>query len=162
MEFNQKTVWDSDIEEEKPEVPAKLLPADLESKQILQALLKDVLTNPKLEDVRAVYGSAKDKTFALVDTDRFGWSKDFKPATHGHKLVKVDPFDNPRRVLGVRIDKFDLTQKEIDFQDTPIDICLFNAGGWANGGMIGGCTLHYIPKRVGMDWKVECSSWSSQ
>jgi hypothetical protein len=161
-EFNQKTVWDSAIEDDKEEPPARLLPIDLETQQILQAIIKDVLTNPKLQDARPFYGTAKDKTFALVDTGNLGWSKDFKPATHGFKLVRVDPFDHPRRVLGIRIDKFDLQQKENDFMDTPIEICLFNAGGWANGGVMGGCTLYYIPKRVGMDWKVECSAWESK
>jgi hypothetical protein len=161
-EFNQKTVWDSEVVEEKPEPSAKILPADLESKQILQAIIKDVLTNPKLEDLRDFYGSAKDKAFALVDTDRFGWSKEFEPAKHGFRLVRLDPFDRPRRVLGIRIEKFDLTQKEIDFGDTPVEICLFEAGGEPIGFALRGCTLHYIPKRVGMEWKVECASWESQ
>jgi hypothetical protein len=60
-----------------------------------------------------------------------------------------------RRVLGVRLDKFDLKQKKAELFDTPIKVSLLNAGGTANGAVIGGCTVYYVPKRGGKHWIVE-------
>jgi hypothetical protein len=93
-----------------------------------------------------------------VDTETLAWPKEFKPETQGHKLVEArrDPFGNQRKVLGIRLDKFDLKQKKVDLLDTPIEICLFNTGGTANGAVIGGCSVYYVPKRVGDRWTVEC------
>jgi hypothetical protein len=71
--------------------------------------------------------------------------------------AKSDPFADRRRILGIRLDKFVLKQEKADVFDTPIEICLFNAGGTANGVVIGGCTVYYIPKRDGKKWTVECA-----
>jgi hypothetical protein len=159
-----QSVWDSDVpkdEEEKP-TPTKPLPSTEEVKQVLQAVVTDVLTNPDVKDSREFYGTSADKTFALVDTEKLGWPKEFNPATSGYALVKppLNPFENPRRILGIRIDKFDLKQTKWGIHDAPIEVCVFNAGGTANGSVIGGCTLYYIPKRVGKRWTVELTEQS--
>ena len=75
----------------------------------------------------------------------------------GSKLVKVrhDPFVDQRRVLGIRLDKLDLQQKKGTLFNTPIEVCLFTAGGTANGCIIGGCTVDYTPRREGQRWVVE-------
>src|SRR5207249_891977 len=106
---------------------------------------------------REFYGTAKDKTFTLKASDKLGWPKGFTPETHGYKLAEVhlDPFVNQRRVLGINLGKFDLKQKKSEVFDTPIQISIFNAGGSANGAVIGGCIVHYVPKRVGKRWIVE-------
>jgi len=64
-----------------------------------------------------------------------------------------------RCVLGIRIDKFDLTQRQRGLHNVPIVVTLFNAGGSSNGGVIGGCNVFYVPKRVGKRWKVECEGY---
>ena len=69
--------------------------------------------------------------------------------------VKEDPFVNSRRVLGIRLDKFDLKQKKRVMFDSAIEICLFNAGGSANGDVTGGCSVYYNPKQVSGKWAVE-------
>jgi hypothetical protein len=158
-EFNPKSVWDSEPpeEEEKP-APAKRLPLSDEVKEILQAVIADVLTNPDLKKTREFYGTEKDRTLTLVDTAELGWPKAFCPETHGYKLVQPqrDPFVNGRRVLGIRLDKFDLKQKKADLSNAPLEICIINAGGSANGAVIGGCLVYYAPKREGDRWTVEC------
>ena len=63
-------------------------------------------------------------------------------------------FENQNRVLGIRLDKVDLKQMQAGLFDAPIRVCLFNAGGSANGGVIGGCSVYYEPKRVGKRWTV--------
>jgi hypothetical protein len=157
-------IWKSEVPKEEEPAPATPLPSNDEVKEILQAIIKHVLTDPDLRDTRDFYGTARDKTFTLTDGGVFGgkqigWPKEFIPETHGFKLVQVrrDPFADQRRILGIRLDKFDLKQGKTDLFDAPIEVCLFNAGGSANGAVIGGCTVYYVPKRVGKRWTVECT-----
>src|SRR5262249_21290360 len=153
-----QSVWEGDVPKEEKPAEATPLPLDDEVKEILQAVITDVLTNPDLKSTREFYGTAKDKTFALVDHEKLGWPRKFNPETHGYKLVivKNDPFVNSRRVLGIRLDKFDLKQKKAALFNAPIEVSLHNAGGSANGAVIGGCLVYYVPKRVGKRWTVEC------
>src|SRR5262249_5700772 len=147
-EFSQNTVWESEIEEEKPTQPEKRLALDDDTKEILQGVITDVLTNKEHQHERAFYGAEKDKTVTLVDSDKLGWPKALHPNTHGYKLVTVefDPFVNGRRVLGIRLDKYDRKEKKPDLLGGPIQICLCNAGGTANGAVIGGCLAWYSAK----------------
>jgi hypothetical protein len=151
------SVWDSAFPKEDKGEEVTPLPFNDKVKEVLQAIVTDVLTNPELKDERAYYGTAKDQTLILVDHGKLGWPKQFKPETHGFKLVEMnrDPFVEQRRVLGIRIDKFDLKQKKVSEFDTPIEICIVNAGGGANGDVIGGCRIYYVPKRVKGHWIVE-------
>ncbi len=159
-DLSSKEIWESDVPndtEAAPVKPLKRLPDNDEVREILQALVTDVLTNPQLKDTREFYGTAKDRTVGIVDNEKLGWPRHFKPETPGHKLVEVrrDPFEDGRRILGITIHKFDLKQKKADILDTPIEISLFNAGGSANGAVIGGCIVYYVPKLVGKRWTVE-------
>ena len=153
-DLSPKSVWDSELQKEEKLVPATRLPLNNDVKQILQAIIIDVLTNPDLKSTREFYGTAKDKTFTLVDTEELGWPKDFQPETRGYALVQVqeDPFMEQHRVLGISLHKFDPKPEKGDFSKTQIDVFISNAGGIANGG---GCHLYYIPKRVGKGWTVE-------
>lgn len=156
-----QSIWDGEVhkEEEPREKPAPPLRLDDESKEILQAVITDVLTNPSLKSTREFYGTEKDRTLTVVDSEKIGWPGDFKPVTNGYKLIEVrrDPFVNHRRVLAIRVDKFDLKQKKSELFDTPIEVCVFNGGGSANGAVIGGCSVYYTPKRVNKRWTVECA-----
>jgi hypothetical protein len=90
------------------------------------------------------------------------WPKQFHPATHGYTVVRPDPFIHQRRVLGIRIDKFDLKQKQWAAEhDGPIGVSLLNAGGGINGPVMGACRVYYAPKRVGNRWMVELIGWVS-
>jgi hypothetical protein len=156
-DVSPQTVWDSEVPKEEKPAPEATLPLNDEVKEVLQGVITDVLTNPDLKSTRDFYGTAKDKTFTLVDNEKKSWPREFYPETKGYTLVKVnnDPFANSRRVLGIRLDKFDLKQKKVDFFNAPIEVCLFNAGGSANGAVIGGCTVYYVPKRIATRWTVE-------
>lgn len=164
-----KEVWDSEVpkEEEPPAANAKPLVLDEVGKAILQAVVSDILSNPQLADTRKFYGTEADKTFTLLNSEKLAWPKGFKPKnTHGYKLVRVrlDPFKDQRRVLGIRLDKFDLTEKPTPFSG-PIKVSLFNGGGSAFGLVIDssvyyapqriGSSVYYAPKRIGKRWTVE-------
>jgi hypothetical protein len=157
IDITPQTIWACDVPKEEPPAPAPPVAFNDDVKEVLQAVVTDLLTNKDLKDTREFYGTAKDRTLSLVD-GKLGWPKEFAPLTHGYKLVEVhhDPFVNPRRILGIRIHKFELKQKKDKDSDGPIEVCLFNAGGSANGGVIGGCLVYYVPKRVGTRWTVEC------
>jgi hypothetical protein len=158
-----KGIWESEVpKEEAP--PAAVPPAgkplslDDDGKAILQSVVTDILTNPELADTRKFYGTAADRTVALVDGDKLSWPKEFQVNLHGYKArtpVRLDPFQEQRRVLGIRLDKFDLKEKKSDPFEGPIEVCLFNAGGSANGAVIGGCSVYYQPQRAGKRWTVK-------
>jgi hypothetical protein len=156
-DLSAKSIWEKEPEKDDTPAPATRLPLNDDVKQILQAIITDVLTNPRLKGTREFYGTASDRTLALEDGDKLGWPKDFKPETYGHTLVEVrpDPFVNRRRVLGIRLDKFELNQKKSDKLGSPIEVCVSNAGGDQNGAVIGGCSVYYTPKRRGLRWIVE-------
>jgi hypothetical protein len=152
-----KSIWDAPTtKDEKPPAPPAL-PLTDDTKEILQAVLTDVLISPKLKNTRDVYGTPKDRTLALVPGEKLAWPKEFNPGTHGLRLVTTpaDPFDHPRRILGIRLDRFDLDPKKLDAQKASIEITILNAGGGANGNVIGACCITYVPRRVGHRWVVE-------
>jgi hypothetical protein len=157
-----KGIWKTQVpkEEEPPAAPAgKPLVLDDDGQAILQAVLTDVLTNPALADTREFYGTPADKTVALVDGDKLAWPRGFPAKLLGYKAVAPvpsDPFNEQRRVLGIRLDKFDLKDPKSGPLEGPIEICLFNTGGGANGWVIGGCSVYYRPRRDGKRWTVEC------
>jgi hypothetical protein len=155
----QASLWDLEVPKDETPVPETRLSSDEKTMAILQAVLKDVLTNPELKHTRDFYGTAEDRTLTLDNGGKLGWPKRFQPETHGFGLVTVqlDPFKDQRRVLGISISKFDLNHKESPGKlfDTPIEVEIYNAGGSANGGVIGGCTVYYKVKRLHNRWTVE-------
>jgi hypothetical protein len=157
QELSGKSIWASELPKEEEDAPPKTrLPLEEDTKQILQSIVKDALTNPELESTRAFYGTPEDRAFSLGDSDKLGWPKGFEPEVKGYKRVSVrrDPFKDGRRVLGIRLDKFNLKEKATDPRSSPIEVCLYNAGGSANGEVIGSCTAYYSVRRVGKRWTV--------
>ena len=156
-----ESVWESAGPEEKIFEVATPLPDTDKTKQILQAIITDVLTNPDFKKSRHFYGTEKDKTLAPIYLEKWGWPKEFKPEIHGYSVIPMpqDPFSKQNRVLGIRIDKFDLKQKKTSLFDTPIEVSLSNVGGSDNGAVIGGLLIHYVPNRVGKRWTVECEGF---
>jgi len=157
-DISSRSVWDSAVPKEEEQTPVNRLDSTDDVRQILQAIVTDALTNPDLKSTREFYGTESNRTVALVDNSDLGWPKGFKPDTGRYKLMEVphDPFVNGPRVLGIRIDKFNPNEAKPDPFRGSIDICLLNAGGSANGAVIGGCSVYYTAKRVGKRWTVEC------
>ncbi len=150
-----KFIWDGPTSKEEAPPPPPPLPLHDGVKDILQALVTDVLTSPELKNLREFYsqvaGKREDKTLNLLDGDKVGWPRRFSPTSHGWKLVQgePDPFVGDRRLIAIRLDKFDLKQTKVGEFDTPIELRLFNTGAF------GGCSLYYRPKREGKRWTVE-------
>src|SRR3989442_932444 len=104
--LSAKSVWSSGIPFARNEDrnPVQPLPWNDQVKEILQAIVTDVLTNPSLKSERNFYGTVKDKNFRLVHGDKLGWPNEFKAETPGYQqVVQRDRFG--RRVLGIRLDK---------------------------------------------------------
>ncbi len=119
------------------------------SPELLSALVADVLNNPRLKKTHEFYGTPGDKRFALVNSDAWTWPKDFRPAVPGYQLAPVRRAGN--RLLGIRIDQY---QGEENY---PIKLTLLNAGGEANGAVVGGCTLRYTTREGAKGTVVELS-----
>jgi hypothetical protein len=154
-----KSIWECPTSKElqDAEPPAPAPPLNDDTREVLQAVLTHVLTDPQLKQTRAFYGSAKGKAFALV-AGELSWPKGFQPVTHGYTLLKLplDPFEHPRHVLGITLQKFDLRAPNADDQlqpDGPILVTIRNVGG--AGGVIGSCLVSYAARRVGKRWTVE-------
>lgn len=137
--------------------------------QILDALVRDVLVNDFLNDIRADYGTSGNKQVALVSSGRYGipWPEDYRPrAPAGYEVRRVVEGTGGRedqpRMLGVRIDRFDLNQKGTELYREPIQVTLLNAGGTKNGAVAGGCSVYYVPVRKGASWEVESTRLEGQ
>jgi hypothetical protein len=111
----------------------------LDLKAITPLLVADVLKNPRLKATRAFYGTPDDRRFALLDSAEWNWPKDLKVEVAGFERADAKRAGN--RLLGIRVEG-----------DAPrFKVTLVNAGGDANGAVIGTCTIHY---RVELSEKV--------
>lgn len=154
-DLSPKSFWfDTGIETPKPKFEKRRRAAS-DEKAVLEAIIEHVLTDPELKSTRERLGTSRDKTFTLVDSS-LRWPEGLCPDTHGFKMIEVihDPFVDQRRVLGIRLDRFDLKQMEVGLLNTPIEICVVNAGGRVNGVANTGVRVHYVPKLVDGRWTV--------
>jgi hypothetical protein len=150
------------VGKEEPKGPAKKPPAPPRTpqvEQLLEALVTDVLTNPALKGNQAFYGTPGVKKFTLVD-GQVGWPDWFRPKVAGYEYVPVENVKTngwAKRMLGIRLDKFKPQEKKParSFNGGPIEVVLYNAGGSANGAVIGGCFVSFAPVLKGKKWGVE-------
>jgi hypothetical protein len=156
-----------------------------EQYQILDAILLDVLTNPSIADTRKFYGTPGSKQVALVSDTAYGvpWPENYHPSVDQFTFCRVSErecsklelllktFDAPDimwdlvntpRLLGVRIDKYDLAHKQVGLFEMPVQVTIMNAGGSKNGAVAGGCTLYYTPERQGDNWVCEVEAFQGQ
>ena len=144
--------------------PVPALAARSDKELVLDAIVRDVLESDFLKDVRASYGTPGDRRVALVSNASYGipWPQDYRPvAPEGYEVRRVaegaaGAEDQPR-MLGIRIDKFDVGQREAGLFRESIEITVMNAGGWKNGDIVGGCSVYYVPAREGNGWAVEAT-----
>jgi hypothetical protein len=136
---------------------------------VLDAILRDVLESDFLKDVRASYGSPGDRRVALVSNASHGipWPEDYRPvAPEGYEVRRVaegaaGAKDQPR-MLGIRIDKLEVGQREAGLFREPIEVTVMNAGGRKKGDIVGGCSVYYVPARKGNGWAVEATRFQGQ
>lgn len=158
-----KRVWTEDFfkYDERP-TATEAAPLTDKSKEVLQAVLTDVLTNPRLKHVRDFYGMAGSTKLVLSNHGNIAWPKDFKPDSHGYELVesKPDPFANRPHVLGIRVGQFETEPPDAGQNDNYVEIEIFNAGGSANGVVAGTTHLLYSLVRVKNHWTVKLAGFS--
>jgi len=119
--------------------------------EVLPLIVADVLKNPRLKSTREFYGSPGDKRFALVNSDAWTWPKELQLDVAGHQLTPAKR--EGQRLLGIR---FDGNQEPGKANAKPIfTITLLNAGGSANGAVVGGCTIRYTARQLEKGWAVE-------
>jgi len=116
--------------------------------QILPLLIADVLKNPRLKSTRDFYGSPDDKHFALVESDTWTWPEKDRLDVPGYQLVPTER--KGKRLLGIRLDKYVEAGKD----NRAITVTLINAGGSANGTVIGGGTIRYTANDGEKGWVV--------
>jgi hypothetical protein len=141
---------------QKPPVP---LPDTDEVRQILQAVVENVLTDQDLKTTRDFYGTPKEGKYAL-DNGQVRWPKDLPSMVAGYTRVEFQPDQcrfRQNRLMGIRLDSFgwDGTKAIKEFS---IDVVISNVGGDANGSVIGGCFVNYTAKRAGKKWVVQLNS----
>jgi hypothetical protein len=142
--------------------PESSLPKSKKTEQILNAILNDVLTSPGLKSSRTFYGTPKDRTFTLEDTSKVAWPAWFRPSIPGFKRIHLDPENLPpfqNKVLGIAIDRWDMSPKHGEASDVEIKIHIFNAGGEENGAVVGACFISYVAFQKGGKWGVQCTGW---
>jgi hypothetical protein len=127
---------------------------------ILREVIRDVLANPQLEPTRQFYGTTGDRRLALVSNPSYGipWPVDFDPQVPGCTVVRTTEAaeeNQPKsRLLGIRLDWFDLGKKANPLFDGPVHITILNAGGSGATGVVvvGGCSVCYQPVKDGTNW----------
>jgi hypothetical protein len=134
---------------------------DGDRRAIFDALLYDAVTDPTLKHLRDFYGAPGGKRIALVlNSDGFSWPDWYRPGLDGYEVVRVVEGTNADpaspRLLGFRLDKFNLGEKRNQVLNGQIRIVMLNAGGDSGGAtVIGGCDVFYDAKRDGDKWTVE-------
>jgi hypothetical protein len=136
-------------------------PARSDRDLILDAVIRDILTNPWLKVVRADYGSPDGKQIALQSLveDGLCWPGGYHPRVVGYTFVPAPkgPVDEKKpRMIGLRLDKFRPDEKVSGPFDASIEVVIYNAGGVKDGDPSGGCRLFYTVERRGKEWVATC------
>ncbi len=128
---------------------------------ILEAVVRDVLTNPQLRRARDFYGTEGRREAALVTVPGYDvpWPSGFESDLAGWTLFEMDGYaerdPSAQRLLGIRIDAYmDEGDNPTLLFSAPISVTIMNVGGSANGSVIGGCFVNYRPRLEGGVWTV--------
>jgi hypothetical protein len=130
--------------------------------QVLDQIVRDVLTNPDLNPVRQFYSTPNDSLIGLSTDSTVPWPVGYMPKVDGFQFVFLNPENKERsmpRKLGITIHRFvfpPVFSEDLKNADpTPISVGYFNIGGSANGGADGGCHVSYKVRLEGKSWIVE-------
>jgi hypothetical protein len=130
---------------------------------VLNKVIADVLENPQLEDERVQYSSKASRSVGLVDNKTFQllWPKDFRPSLQGYSFCTVEEGGkrdkNSPALLGIRLDKLDLTELNIHPFNGNVEVSVLNAGGQKGieNFVLGGTRIYYLAKHTDGGWSVE-------
>jgi hypothetical protein len=148
-----------------PKTPAaKERPARSARDLVLDAVIRDALTNPHLKGYRDWYGTPGKNTIGLDKNSDVPWPAGYVPTVAGYTFRYLDPDKNRGRKtlrrLGISLRHFSFPQpaqppKDDLYFGSPIVICLFNLGGEKNGVTSAGTEVRYSIERVNRGWRVE-------
>jgi hypothetical protein len=130
---------------------------------VADAVLRYVLTDKELESTREFYGTIGHKEIVLSDAG-VAWPGGEFPSLAGYTVHRRwhEGLRGPDKVrmLGVRLDKFDIARKPTGTaaSETAVVVSIQNSGGSKNGGVGGGCTVWLIPRKVDGRWVLEFRS----
>lgn len=129
------------VAEEEEQIRADAL------KELLPALVRDALTNPRLKGLRDYFGTPGASRFALVAGDAWTWPKELRADVAGYRLAPAAK--TGKRLLGLRAGGYRETGKSVE-----VTIALVNAGGAANGAAAGSAVLRYRARQHEKGWTV--------
>lgn len=144
--------------------PTAQAPARSDQEVVLDAVIRDLLTNPLLEHARDWYGTPGGKQIGLSTKSGVPWPAKYTPSVAGYAFQYLDPDREldpatPRQ-LGITIHHFAFPPpvgraKNDLYGGRPIAVGLGNMGGQGNGDAPGGCVVYYSVRREDGVWKVE-------
>jgi hypothetical protein len=136
-----------------------------EQESVLNRVINDVLTNPAFERDRLSYSKKGDRRYALANAKEFGhvWPARFRPVVPGRDCLFINiedprPNESSAPLLGIRLDKCDLRQQEVNPFDGNVIVTISNVGGFEGHPELceGGTSIYYLTKREDQGWSV---SW---
>lgn len=117
---------------------------------ILQQCLCHLLTAPDMEHTTEFYGTPGSPEVVLMNGWEQDWPVDFKPNVKGYD-VRFEQADaappDGNRILGIQLDKLDVTAPVTGAFGGNIALTVLNVGGSENGGVIGRCYIYYAVQR---------------
>ncbi|MBI3824094.1 MAG: hypothetical protein HY289_15610 [Planctomycetes bacterium] len=134
-------------------VPRKVaeLPSNDDVKQILDAVVRSVLTDPEHKKTHAHYGTPGEAKFTLTAGNDITWPKGFRPTVPGFEYQELDPKECrgfKKKLLGIWIDEFTWTANRAAARVVVVVDDAIH-------GVLGALRINYQAKRVGKGWKVE-------
>lgn len=160
VQLIKSTIGDIEPPPPPPPFAPPLSPADTDS--ILKQCLEILLTDPACKNSREFYGTAGDSAAILTNGSNSRWPDDFEPIVDGYDVELCDAatlVTTGNRSLGIRLVKLDLTAPSKGFMDGNIVLATYNAGGSANGAVIGSCLHYFKVHRDGGEVIVKYGGW---
>ena len=145
---------------------------DTWQERILDQVMRDVLTNPLLKDVRADFGM-RGKRIGLSSKSGTAWPTKYTPFVDGYQFERLDPDREKSRTespeLGIDLEHFVFPpplrkQKDDLYDGHPIAVTLFNIGGRQGVRWVAdnGATVYYDLHHTDGGWVVEYRGWDAQ
>lgn len=128
--------------------------------ELLQQCLQHLLTDADFKDERDFYGTPGNTEVVLLSNSQTEWPAGFQPQVKGYDLR----FDQPKsveydgnRILGIRLEKLDVTAPASGLFEGNIKLVLSNVGGTKNGIHTGGCITNFTVIREGNSYSAKCT-----
>ena len=132
--------------------------------RMLDAVIRDILTNPELAEVRDVYAPPQSRRVVLhsIPSEGLCWPKGYHPEVPGYTFIPSETCQDETRppMLGMRLDKFRPEEKPSSPFKGQIEVVIHNAGR-LDDRPFGGCRISYNLERRGKEWVAVCLMFES-